>query len=134
MFYTTQLFYVVIQTLAKMSILLLYLRIFPSPRFRIILTISMTLMVCHGLAFFFAVTFQCIPVRSIWDREIPGRCVNLQALIYTGAGFSIFEDFAIMFLPVWELKGLNLSRRKRIALGFMFALGSLYVSAPIQGY
>ena len=85
----------------------------------------MVFMVCHGTAFFFVVAFQCVPVRSIWDREIVGQCVNSQALIYAGAGFSIFEDFAIMLLPIFELKGLNLSRRKRIALGFMFALGSL---------
>lgn len=120
-----------------MSILLLYLRIFPSPRFRLILTIAMTLMTCHGLAFLFAVAFQCYPVNSIWNRELPGQCLNLRALIYTGAGFSIFEDFAIMFLPVFELKGLNLGRRKRIALAFMFALGSLYVpplSLPILSH
>ncbi|KAK0105449.1 hypothetical protein ONS95_004184 [Cadophora gregata] len=124
LFYAVQLFYVVVQTLAKMSILLLYLRIFPSQRFRLIIKISMVFMVCHGTAFFFVVAFQCIPVRSIWDRGIAGQCVNSQALIYAGAGFSIFEDFAIMLLPIFELKGLNLSRRKRIALGFMFALGS----------
>ncbi|KAG4422199.1 hypothetical protein IFR04_004705 [Cadophora malorum] len=123
-FYAVQLFYVIIQTLAKMSILLLYLRIFPSQRFRLVCKIFMVFMVCHGTAFFFVVAFQCVPVRSIWDREIVGQCVNSQALIYAGAGFSIFEDFAIMLLPIFELKGLNLSRRKRIALGFMFALGS----------
>ncbi|KAH7311910.1 hypothetical protein BKA65DRAFT_157462 [Rhexocercosporidium sp. MPI-PUGE-AT-0058] len=123
-FYAVQLFYVILQTLAKMSILLLYLRIFPSQRFRLILRIAMAFMLCHGVAFFFVVAFQCLPVRSIWDREIAGQCVDSQALIYAGAGFSIFEDFAIMLLPILELKGLNLSRRKRIALGFMFALGS----------
>ncbi|KAG4441856.1 hypothetical protein IFR05_002657 [Cadophora sp. M221] len=123
-FYAVQLFYVFLQTLAKLSILLLYLRIFPSKQFRRILIIAMVFMVCHGTGFFFVVAFQCLPVRSIWDRQIVGECVNPQALIYAGAGFSIFEDFAIMLLPIFELKGLNLSRRKRIALGFMFALGS----------
>ncbi|KAH6700010.1 hypothetical protein BKA61DRAFT_706227, partial [Leptodontidium sp. MPI-SDFR-AT-0119] len=124
LFYAVQLLYVIIQTLAKMSILLLYLRIFPSQRFRMILKISLVFMVCHGTVFFFVVAFQCVPVRSIWDREIAGQCLNSQALIYTGAGFSIFEDFAIMLLPIFELKGLNLSCRKRVAIGFMFALGS----------
>ncbi|KAL2062454.1 hypothetical protein VTL71DRAFT_6720 [Oculimacula yallundae] len=124
LFYAVQIFYVILQTLAKVSILLLYLRIFPSQRFRLILKLAMAFMISHGLAFLFVVAFQCLPVRSIWDRELTNHCVDLQALIYAGAGLSIFEDVAIMILPIFELKGLNLSRRKRVALGLMFALGS----------
>jgi hypothetical protein len=66
-----------------------------------------------------------MPVRSIWDTTLPGKCVNYLALAYAGAGLSIFEDFVIMLLPISELKGLNLDLRKRAALVFMFALGSL---------
>lgn len=114
-----------VQVLAKSSILLLYIRIFPSPRFRLIVKISIALICAHGFAFLVAVILQCIPVEAVWNSEIKGKCVNPQVLIYTGAGFSILEDFVIMLLPVFELRALNLSRRKRIALGFMFALGSL---------
>ncbi|KFY91841.1 hypothetical protein V500_04440, partial [Pseudogymnoascus sp. VKM F-4518 (FW-2643)] len=46
------------------------------------------------------------------------------AFVYAAAGFSIFEDFIIMMLPVWELKDLSLNLRKKIALIFLFALGS----------
>ncbi|CZS98261.1 uncharacterized protein RCO7_08933 [Rhynchosporium graminicola] len=123
-FYVVQLFYVILQVLSKVSILLLYVRIFPTQKFRLVLKFAIAFMLVHGAAFFFIVAFQCLPVRSLWDREIPGKCVDLQALIYAGAGLSIFEDFAIMLLPIFELKGLNLSRRKRVALGCMFALGS----------
>lgn len=56
-----------------------------------------------------------------------GTCVNEHALAFTGAGLSIAADLVIMFLPVYELKGLNLTLRKRVALTGMFALGSLYV-------
>lgn len=127
-FYAVQLIYVMIQTLPKASIILLYIRIFPSQRFRAVATCGLVFIALHAIAFFFAVAFQCSPVRSVWNRELSGSCINLQALIYSGAGFSIFEDFAIMVLPVVELKRLNLGLRKRIALGFMFALGSLYVA------
>ncbi|KAI6710951.1 integral membrane protein [Diplocarpon mali] len=124
LFYATQIFYVLTQTLGKISILLLYLRIFPYERFRGILLFAMAVIACHAVAFVFAVVFQCTPVRSIWDRQIPGHCINRQAMIYTGAGISIFEDFAIMFIPILELRRLNMSRRKRAAIGFMFAVGS----------
>ena len=56
---------------------------------------------------------------------VTGKCINLTAIVYSGAAFSIVEDLVIMLLPISELKGLNLDLRKRIALVFMFALGSL---------
>ena len=82
-------------------------------------------MVCHTIAFVVVVSFQCTPVDAVWDIAVHGKCINSQAFVYTAAGFGILEDFVIMLLPIWELKGLKLELRKRIALGFMFALGSL---------
>lgn len=71
--------------------------------------------------------FQCVPVEHFWDPAAAGHCLNTPALVYLGAGFSIAEDIIIMFLPVSELKGLNMTVRKRIGLVLMFVLGSLYV-------
>lgn len=82
-------------------------------------------MICHLVAFFFAVTFQCVPVRKIWDQTIPGKCVDLVSIIYSGAVFSIFEDLVLILLPIPQLKILNMTVRKKIALAFMFSLGSL---------
>jgi hypothetical protein len=82
-------------------------------------------LILQIVALSLAVAFQCTPVASVWDISIPGQCINSQALVYSAAAFSILEDFVIMFLPVSELKNLKLDLRKRIALGFMFALGSL---------
>ncbi|KAE9374985.1 hypothetical protein N431DRAFT_335608, partial [Stipitochalara longipes BDJ] len=124
LYYTATIFYALIQNLAKFSILLLYVRIFPTPRFRLILKITMGWMVCHTMAFTFGVAFQCFPVQALWDLSIHGQCLNVNALTIAGAIFSIVEDFVIMLLPISELKGLNLSSRKRAVLCFMFAVGS----------
>lgn len=45
--------------------------------------------------------------------------------MYAGAVLSIVEDLVLVALPIPELKKLNLSRKKRIALILMFAMGSL---------
>jgi hypothetical protein len=87
--------------------------------------ITMGWIVSQTISFVLVVSFQCTPVDSYWDVTIPGKCINSQAFVYAAAGVSIFEDFFIMFLPVWELKALKLDLRKKTALGFMFALGSL---------
>ena len=84
-------------------------------------------MACQTVAFFFAVTFQCMPINSIWDSSVDRKCVNTTAVIYAGAVCSIFEDIVIIILPIRELLALNMSPRQRVGVIFMFALGSLYV-------
>lgn len=53
------------------------------------------------------------------------KCLDINAATKAGQFASIIEDLIIMVLPISELKGLNLNLRKRIALCFMFAIGSL---------
>ena len=74
-----------------------------------------------------SITFQCVPVAAVWDLAIKGKCINSQDLLYAGGGFSIAEDILLMLLPASEIKGLNLSLKKRISVMLLFALGSLYV-------
>ncbi|KAH9219973.1 hypothetical protein DL95DRAFT_290708, partial [Leptodontidium sp. 2 PMI_412] len=124
LYYVSQILYVAVQNLAKFSILFLYLRIFVNPQFRLRTKIVMGWVVFHTFAFLMADALQCVPVKAVWDTNIHAKCIDLQALIYAGAGFSIFEDFVIMLLPIPELKSLNLDSRKKVALFFMFALGS----------
>ncbi len=73
----------------------------------------------------FAVTLQCVPVKANWDLTLDKKCVDQNAMIYAGAGLSIFEDFFIMLVPIWVLKDLHMILKKRIELFFIFAIGSL---------
>ncbi|KFY32527.1 hypothetical protein V493_00117 [Pseudogymnoascus sp. VKM F-4281 (FW-2241)] len=124
LYYVSQILYVIVQSLAKFSILFLFLRVFPSHKFRLVVKICIGWMVGHTVAFVLVVTFQCVPVKAVWDHSIQGTCTNSQAFVYAAAGFSIFEDFVIMLLPIWELKDLSLNSKKKLALMFLFALGS----------
>ncbi|KAH8787231.1 hypothetical protein BGZ57DRAFT_134326 [Hyaloscypha finlandica] len=124
LYYVAQIFYALIQNIAKFSILFLYLRIFPTPQFRLAVKLSMVVIVCHTIAFTIGIGMQCLPVDSLWDLTIHGKCIDLNVFAISGAALSIFYDIVIMLLPISELKGLNLTLNKRIALCFMFALGS----------
>ncbi|OBT72177.1 hypothetical protein VF21_10540 [Pseudogymnoascus sp. 05NY08] len=124
LYYISQIFYLLLQGLAKVSILFLYLRIFPDRQFRRIIHIALVWMACRTVVFVCVVVFQCIPVAVSWDQSVIGKCADQQAFVYAGAAVSIFEDIVIMFLPVYELNGLTLSLKKRLVLVFMFALGS----------
>lgn len=85
----------------------------------------MVFLLTHGLMFFFLVTFQCLPIVAIWNRRIEGRCLDYAALGYGGAAVSIFEDLILFIIPIPELMKLQLCRKKKLALVFMFSVASL---------
>ncbi|KFY21942.1 hypothetical protein V493_06972 [Pseudogymnoascus sp. VKM F-4281 (FW-2241)] len=124
LYYVSQILYAVVQNTTKISILLFFLRIFPESRLCLITKMFIGWMGCHTVAFFIAVTLQCVPPSSIWDTSVKGECNNSTAMVYAGATFSIIEDLVIIVLPVRELRNLNLSSKKKLAVMFMFALGS----------
>ncbi len=56
----------------KVSILLLYKRIFPQKWFRSALLAVGAFVVSYSTVQFFADIFQCTPVSFLWDKTIPG--------------------------------------------------------------
>ncbi|KAJ9300994.1 hypothetical protein DTO271G3_2158 [Paecilomyces variotii] len=111
---------------AKLSILLLYLRAFtPSRPGRTFYAIHFLLW--FNLLFYTANTltkiFQCIPRAKIWDPETPGRCVNVNALIQTSAGLNVFSDFSLLVLPIAAIWKLHMKTSQKIGISAVFAAG-----------
>lgn len=125
MAFIDEILYGITQNLAKLSILLFYLRLFPDNRFRNVTKVMIVLIALFAIAFNLAVIFQCWPVRRAWDQTRRGKCIRFDLLTYLGSAFSIITDFVIILLPVPQLWSLNLNYSKRIALVLMFAVGSL---------
>lgn len=71
--------------------------------------------------------FQCEPLSYIWLGWKGGygdyTCLNVHALTYTAAGFSIAQDVVIFVMPIPLLTSLNASMHKRSQILFMFSLG-----------
>lgn len=108
----------------KLSILFFYLRIFSSPTLRKIVFGMIALTVTATIAFTLASLLRCAPVSFYWNRTIPGgHCIDLEILIYVNAVFGIVTDVAIWALPIPILRSLDLNRRKKYALFFVFSLG-----------
>lgn len=98
---------------------------FTNQKFRLALKILMAFLFIHGFMFLLLMVFQCLPIESIWDRSIQGRCLNVSAISYGGAACSILEDIILIVIPIPELIKLQLGKKKRMALVCMFAIGSL---------
>lgn len=127
MFWVVEIGYLLILTLIKASIILLFGRIFATPGWQKIVRYSMMFFVAKVTAFMFPLIFQCSPINSIWNRNIQGSCINVTSIGYAGAVFSIIEDLIILALPIRTLWGLQIAKTKRFVVAGMFSIGSLYV-------
>lgn len=116
----------VLLVVGKMSILLVYLRIFPGQRFRYAVYGLNAILVVHGILYALLTALQCLPVVSLWNRYITDRkCINANAIVYSSGILSILEDVAILLLPLRQVWRLNIHRRRRLMLLALFSIGSL---------
>lgn len=126
--YALSIFYIGVQSMSKISLLLLFKRIYPSPRFRLCCEAGIIFVTLHCVAFTISIIFQCSPINSYWDHRIKRKCLNSTAIGYAGAVFSILEDFVILGMPIPQLLRLQVKTGQKIALILLFSVGSLYAT------
>lgn len=124
----TQVLYYCAQTLIKISLLLLYHRLFNANKhFRTALLVAGTLVVMWGIASFWDTIFQCLPIQASWDKSIKNaKCqtVRREAL---GTGISnVILDFLFLLLPIPMIWRLQVSTKIKVSLTGIFLLGGLY--------
>ncbi|KAF2786271.1 hypothetical protein K505DRAFT_380377, partial [Melanomma pulvis-pyrius CBS 109.77] len=104
---------------AKISISLFLLRITILKLQRRIIYTVMCLSVFTGIVFFLVTLFQCKPVSYFWNRNQPGKCVNVYVIIGLTYFYSVINaicDFTFGLMPVWLVWGLNMRRSEKLAL------------------
>jgi hypothetical protein len=112
----------------KLSLLLFYLRIFPSTTMKRLLWATVVFDIIYGIAFTLVGLLQCRPISYFWlqwDREHQGTCVNVNAVGWANAGISIALDFWMLALPLSQLRGLQLHWKKKVGVALMFFVGTL---------
>ena len=65
----------------KISILLLYARIFQGISFRRVLSGVGGFVIGYSILHTVITLFHCIPVRALWDMSIKGQCLNFSAAL-----------------------------------------------------
>ncbi|KDB20632.1 hypothetical protein H109_07385, partial [Trichophyton interdigitale MR816] len=120
-----QVLYKLVICLAKVSILLLYLRIFYVHQyFRRICICLVVFTILSGIAFIPPTIWQCSPVEAYWDRSIPHTCLSSFPNWLSYAIINITTDVILLVLPVQQILRLQLTKRDKIALILVFLLGS----------
>ncbi|KAJ5541011.1 hypothetical protein N7494_006087 [Penicillium frequentans] len=131
LFFVSQAFYKLTLNMTKISILMLYLRIFIQSWFRIICFVLLAIIASYMLAAFFASVFQCTPVARAWDKTISGSCIDITTNWYANAGFSISTDIIILALPMYPIYHSKMVINRKIALMGVFALGAFVAVTSI---
>lgn len=93
-------------TITKISILLLYLRIFPDRQFRKHVFVLIGTMGLFCVAFVVTLLTYCVPFSFTWERwdnEKKGKCIDMDAQTYVCAALNIVLDLWIFFIPIPQL-------------------------------
>lgn len=127
-FYVMEVNYFLEVALLKTSILLFYLRIFPTTWTRRVLWATVAFNALFGLACVLAGIFQCQPISyywTKWDGEHSGRCIDVNGLGWANAIVSIVLDLWMLGIPLSQLPKLRLHWKRKIGVALMFCVGTL---------
>ncbi|WEW61251.1 hypothetical protein PRK78_006741 [Emydomyces testavorans] len=117
----------------KVSITLLYRRIFDTNKFRFKLVCDCVLgfVAAYAVASILVTLFECSPVARIWDRTLPGTCINFTAFWYANAAWNISTDITILLLPMPVIHTLRLPTKSKVGLTAVFTLGIFVCATSI---
>ncbi|KAK1757886.1 hypothetical protein QBC47DRAFT_166668 [Echria macrotheca] len=120
------LFYNMSLVFTRISILLLYKRIFTYNWAKRAIQIVLVLVIALGIWFIASVCTTCVPLEAFWDwtllmtSQVYCQPPNLW---WGNAALHIASDLVIVALPMPALSKLNLPRKQKIALVLVFGMG-----------
>lgn len=120
--------------LAKLSILLLYFRIFVTAKRTTFYAIHF--IIWFNLLFYLAnlptEIWTCLPREKIWDPTVDGKCLDNDAILVCGGIVNVVTDFVILLIPLVLIGRLQMPRAKKIGISAVFATGFLHVYDSFQ--
>ncbi|OJJ35395.1 hypothetical protein ASPWEDRAFT_40591 [Aspergillus wentii DTO 134E9] len=112
-----------------MSLLALYLRIFPNRSLRLAVFICMAILTLSVLITVPMAIWQCNPISATWrvTERRHAHCLSLRQVAYANAGVNIATELAVFIIPIPVLRKLQTTPGKKIALYVLLGMGVLYV-------
>ncbi|EMR70539.1 putative integral membrane protein [Eutypa lata UCREL1] len=126
--YISTVLYFTIASTMKLSILLMYNRLFSVSRsFRRQIAILFGIVIGFWIGCTVANLLDCIPIEYTWINSLadPRYCFNYNIFWFSSGICEAFIDVMIIMLPVRVVLGLQLNRKQKIAVSSVFLLGAL---------
>ncbi|KAF2469064.1 uncharacterized protein BDR25DRAFT_230040 [Lindgomyces ingoldianus] len=128
----TEFIYVVSVTVPKLTLLILYLKIFPHNIVRHLTWAMIVIVLLQWLIVGVIVWASiCQPFRYKWDKNINGHCANLLASYRYFSIPNIITDIAILLLPVSTVWKLQVSKLQKLGIFLTFLAGGLGIIAAL---
>ncbi|GAB1314742.1 PTH11-type G-protein coupled receptor protein [Madurella fahalii] len=118
----------------KLSILLMYYRIFHVPYFKKVAYGIAAFIIAWVICITFLFIFICIPVEKLWYPDLPGHCIDQVGTWIANAASTILSDIAILVLPIPQVWKLQLRRPEKVGITVAFCLGFFVVFASIYRF
>ncbi|KAI0482298.1 hypothetical protein GGR56DRAFT_179873 [Xylariaceae sp. FL0804] len=113
--------YSMIMVLYKISTALFLLRLIPYTNHlrRRIIYVAVGFACVVGLTLFFLVMLQCHPLSNFWNKELPGSCLPIDAILtalYVYSAFAIATDLTFTLLPIHLIWQVQMDKRTKLVL------------------
>ncbi|KAI9810235.1 MAG: hypothetical protein M1827_006369 [Pycnora praestabilis] len=122
--------YIWAMAFSKFSILFFYHRLSPQRYFRMACVGLGTFVFLYSLPISLSTVFACRPLSKAWDALVPtdvGTCIDRGAIYIFVASINAATDLMILALPLPMLWKLEMPRKQKLAVGAVFAVGSLLI-------
>ena len=123
--YVEPILYCVAVALPKLSILVLYLRIFTDKLSRYICWLLIGIISVLAFINVFVIAFECSPHAKAWDPELPGHCHNIEQHYIWGSFPNFVTDFVMLVIPLPVVYRLHAKTRVKVGLMLTFIVGSM---------
>lgn len=117
---------------AKLSILLLYIRLFfpkgfDRSLFWWVIQAVIWLNLLYTVGLILAIALQCVP----YHKPYGSSCENQYMVLISASIINIISDLLVLVIPMASLWRLNMSRKRKWAVWALFAFGSV-LSLPVM--
>jgi len=112
---------------AKLSVLILYLSIFPDRKFRFATFFVIFVVSGYCVSFMCIFLTNCTPISQQWDPVPGGYCKKLDIEEFCSVSLNMLIDLMIVALPIRPIWKLQMAKRNKLAILSMFSLGLLVV-------
>ncbi|CAF3492895.1 unnamed protein product [Fusarium graminearum] len=130
--------YALAVTSVKISILLLYRRLFPlgidkSRAYTIMFYIATFLTSCYPFILWITMAFACKPISFFWNQYIgaKGKCIDVKLFFLVLGIMNMVNDIIILSVPIPRIWTLQMNNKTKVSVICIMLLGSFVCVASI---
>jgi len=123
--YITEILFVYVISAVKLSVLYFYRNIFATKSFLQLSNVFVALCLSWLLVMTFLLVFQCHPIHDLWNYpDGLAHCMPTGRLLLGFELSNLLLDVCILCLPIYMVRRLQLSTKKKVMVSALFLLGA----------